>query len=133
MNKVLDAINSNANMGILLLCHRAIENFDPPDGLKYTRYGPMLHKWMWDLTSAWSDMTLMLDRVTVVQEQRGSGKAKAKGGTQRILRTTHSATHDGKNRYGLPEVIMLSNKSAEESVGIFQSEFVKAISERKAT
>ena len=133
MHKTLDAINSNANMGILLLCHRMIENFDPPDALKYTRYSPNLHKWMWDLTSAWSDMTLMLDRVTVVQEQRGSGKAKAKGGTQRIMRTAHSATHDAKNRYGLPEIITLSNKSGEESVSIFQGEFVKAISERKAT
>lgn len=131
MNKVLDAINNNANMGILLLCHRAIENFDPPDALKYTRYGPNLHKWMWDLTSAWTDMTLMLDVITVVQEQRGSGKAKAKGGTQRIVRTTHSATHDGKNRYGLPEIITLSNEDAKESCTIFQGEFKKAVSERK--
>ena len=133
MHKVLTAINQQANMGILLLCQRTIENFDPPDALKYTRYMPTLHKWRWEITSAWCDMALMLDRVTVVQEQRGSSKAKAKGGTQRILRTTHSATHDAKNRYGLPEIITLSNKSGEESVSIIQGEFVKSISERKAT
>ena len=133
MHKVLTEINQRANMGVLLLCQRTVENFDPPDGLKYTRYVPTLHKWMWEVTSAWCDMALMLDRVTVIQEQRGSGKAKAKGGIQRILRTACSATHDAKNRYGLPEIITLSNKSGEESVKIFQGEFIKAISERKAT
>lgn len=54
----------------------------------------------------WADAVLFCDFKTIVTvTNEKSGKAKAQGGSRRIIHTQHAATWDAKNRWGLAEEI----------------------------
>ena len=106
MLRLLDRIRLERNMG------------DPPEGKDYLRHVPALHKEIWGLTGKWTDITLFFDRVTVITHEKGKSRGKALGGVERICHAARSATHDAKNRHGLPDSFKLG-RSAAESWKIF--------------
>ena len=118
MLRLLDRIRLERNMGLILLCHKSEQKYDPPEGKDYLRHVPALHKEIWGPTGKWTDITLFFDRVTVITSEKGKARGKALGGVERICHASRSATHDAKNRHGLPDSFKLG-KSAAESWKIF--------------
>lgn len=61
------------------------------------------------LLKEWADLLLFIDYKTYV-EVNENGRGKAKGG-KRVIKCTHSATYDAKNRYNLPDEIPLDKNA----------------------
>ena len=125
MLRLLDSVRLNRNMGVILLCHQSEQKYDPPEGKDYLRHVPALDKNIWGPTGKWTDITLFFDRVTVITQEKGKVRGKAVGGTQRICHAARNATHDAKNRHGLPDMFKLGS-SAKESWEIFTDLLKKA-------
>lgn len=100
----LEKLNS---MGfyILILSHSQIKTFQNPVGENYDRYEPKVNLKIAGLFKEWCD-TILFAQFDSYTRKEGM-KAKAYGGSARIVQTTHSAAWDAKNRYGLPEVMTL--------------------------
>lgn len=58
------------------------------------------------LVKEWADMVLFLDYKVYVSKDDRSGKVTA-AGRRRVVKTTHDATYDAKNRFGLPDEMPL--------------------------
>lgn len=82
------------------------------------------------LLKEWADLLLFIDYKTYV-EVNENGRGKAKGG-KRVIKCTHSATYDAKNRYNLPDEIPLDE--CEPIIKIFDdasAQGKKRVQERK--
>jgi len=108
----LDRLREDKNMAIIGIAHAKVATYKSPTTQDYDRIVPAMHQKQWGVTHKWSDLILLLDRVTVVNED--GNKAKALGGTQRICRAARCATWDAKNRHGLPDEFPLGD-SPEKS------------------
>ena len=107
----LDRLREKKNMAVIGIAHAKVATYKSPTTQDYDRIVPAMHQKQWGVTHKWSDLILLLDRVTVVNED--GNKAKALGGTQRICRAARSATWDAKNRHGLPDEFPLGNSAGE--------------------
>lgn len=90
---------------VVLVCHSIIRKFELPDEMgSYDRYMLKLNeKNISPLIKEWVDMLLFVNyRTDIVTDADGKTK-KGKGGTKRIMYTTHNACWDAKNRFGLPD------------------------------
>lgn len=109
------ALNAITRKGIdvVLIMHTGVTNFKNPDGSDYHRFSPQANqKHVWPLLSGWADMVLFSNFDTFILEKDGE-RAKAKGGKARVLHTQHAATHEAKNRHGLPATIKLPENPAD--------------------
>lgn len=91
-------------VNIVLTAHAIVRKFEMPDELgSFDRYALKLNeKNTAPLVKEWADMILFANyRTDVVTTQ--DGKKKATGGKKRVMYTTHAATWDAKNRFGLPD------------------------------
>lgn len=109
----LDKLREVKRMGIILLAHTTVANFQNPTGPDFNRYTPDMHKESWSLTYAWADMVLFADREIVVSKEKTDRKAKGHGGTARIIQTEYAAVADAKNRHNLPPEIDMGNSGKE--------------------
>ena len=92
---------------VVLLAHTEIRTFSNPTGPDFDQYTTNLHRKTWSATKPWPDMILFGSTVTVVAKEKGGGKAKAVGGTDRILYTSLTDGYYAKNRHGLPSEILM--------------------------
>jgi hypothetical protein len=100
-------------MDVVMLMHATTSPYRNPDGDDYQRHCPLVNqKYVWPLIRGWADMVLYATYQTTVVEGPQEGKGKAVGGRTRVLHTSHAATHDAKNRHGLPETILLPDDPA---------------------
>ncbi|MDE2101711.1 MAG: AAA family ATPase [Patescibacteria group bacterium] len=107
---LLDALRERRRMRIVLCCHSTVRGFRNAEGSDYDRYEPALTRQGWGLTEKWADMVLYGDYETQTKKDGGKlSKAKATGGKVRLLHTERTATHDAKNRHGLPATIRLGD------------------------
>ena len=60
---------------------------------------------LWGVTHKWADAILFGHTRTTAKKEHGQSKAKAQGGTERVIRTTRTAAYDAGNRYNLPDEI----------------------------
>lgn len=110
---LLDACDGliGAGVHVVLTCHQTVKRVSPPDMSEgYDRFEPRLGKHVGGLVQDWSDLTLFAtwdDRVIT----NASGKAKAKGGRERIMHTQRCAAWSAKSRFELPEKLPLSVES----------------------
>jgi hypothetical protein len=116
----LDRLRTERNMGIVLLCHTDVANFQNPMGPDFNRYEAAMNKYCWRLTVDWSDIVLFATREIYVGQDRGERKAKAKGASERIIKAEWSVVADAKNRYNLPEEISMG-ASGKEAWSNFQA------------
>lgn len=105
-------------MGIFLIAHSEVVNFKNPNGPDYERWAAAVSKHSWKKLMNWADMVLFGDFETYVDKQRvdkndAQTKGKARGGETRTLLTEWRATHDAKNRHGLPEEIDCGKSPAD--------------------
>jgi hypothetical protein len=113
---LLDPLDScrRRGMSILLLAHARISKFSNPEGDDYDRYSPDMDKYSWAVLHKWLDMILFGNfEVFTTKTVKSAAKAKAEGGTSRILYCERTAAFDAGNRHGLPAEIELGNSPAE--------------------
>lgn len=108
---LLDGLRMQRGMSILLLAHSTIKPYKNPIGEDYDRYVPDCHWKTWSITHKWADVVLFGNYYTVVDKQ--GGRAKGRGGQERILYTEHHAAYEAKNRYGLPSEISMGDSGQE--------------------
>lgn len=107
----LDFLRDKRGMMVLLLSHSSIKTFKNPLGEDYDHYVPDLHHKTWSATSKWADVVLFLRHYVIVETD--GGRAKAKGGRDRVMETEYSAGWAAKNRHGLPPQISMGRSGIE--------------------
>lgn len=109
----LEKLNNNG-MAVMILSHCQIKTFNNPEGDNYDRYEPKVNLKIAGLFREWCDAVLFA-QFDMYTEKDGS-KTKAYGGQNRIVRTTHSAAWDAKNRYGLQDTMPLDIKEIMKAI-----------------
>lgn len=102
-------------MEVILLAHVAIRNHKNPTGPDYDRYEAKIHKKAAPLLREWVFSALFATHVEYAEKVKGGAKHKGMGGDRRVLKTTHAAAWDGKNRWGLPEELPLDYAAYAEA------------------
>lgn len=102
---VLTVLSKTTGAHVVLLAHAQTKKFElPEEAGAFDKWEINLEKKTNALTKKWSDMLLFAAYNTLVED----GKAQ---GQERVLRTTHHAAWDAKNRHSLPDVLPLDYKS----------------------
>lgn len=112
----LDGLRKTLGMEIILLSHVKAKNFSNPLGPDYTRYEPTINPQAATLFKGWPDTTLfgIFEEAAVeaatgreIKTVNAKGKAKGVASGRRVIKTERSAAWDAKNRYDLPNEILL--------------------------
>ena len=111
--KLLNLLSEVVERGlnVCVTAHAQIVKFEQPDEAgAYDRWGLKLIDGKKasnaSLVKEWADAVLFCDWKTIVIAKDKDGKtARATGGRNRVMRCTHSATWDAKNRWGLPDEV----------------------------
>jgi hypothetical protein len=123
----LDKLREVKRMGIILLAHTGVGNFQNPSGPDFNRYTPDIYKDAWALAFGWADIVLFGQReVAVSKDDKTDRKAKGHGGDARVIYTEWSAFADAKNRHNLPPEIEMGTSGKEA-----WQNFIKAIAAGK--
>ena len=103
LNKLSDVIDVGIN--VVVTAHAQMRKVEQPDEMgSYDRWELKLSKQCSPLLKEWADLLLFANYKTIVVNT-GDKKYKGKGGQQRIMYTTHTASWDAKNRHDLPDVL----------------------------
>ena len=100
-------------MTIVLIAHSEITTINDPRVASYTSYQLRLHKRARALVEDSADLIgFLATDVVIKNEQGGFGKtrARADGGSTRWLHTEGRPAFIAKNRYGMPERIMIPQR-----------------------
>jgi len=100
-NKLLARLDRLRDLGwnIVILAHSKVVKFEEPGGEAYDRHELKCEKRGSALIKEWADAVIFANFHTDVIKK--DGKAKAVGGTERVMYTTRTAAYDAKNRAGL--------------------------------
>jgi hypothetical protein len=93
---------------IVFTCHESIDKFTNPEGDSYNFWRPSLHAKGSGCITEWCDeVFFMRYRTATVKKKEGFGAERsiAVGGKERYIATTKAASHEAKNRLGLPDEI----------------------------
>lgn len=116
---VLDCAIRNGR-GVILLGHAKVERVEDPGMPAYTRYNIDVHKSIAGMVCEWADEVLFCNtRVYSAKEDAGFNKTRtiAAGGTERFIRTSHSASATAKNRLGLPDELPMDWSAYAQYIG----------------
>ena len=103
----------DAGIHVVLIGHAQVKRREPPDQVQaFDRYELKLTKQASPLVKEWVDHLLFLNFKTRIVESE-SGKAKGRGGKERVLFTTHAAAYDAKTRSELADELPLEWASIE--------------------
>jgi len=102
-------------IGIVLIAHSKVNDFDDPHIGHYHRYEIDAHYKMSEVLNKWADTVLFLDFETEVVEAKKGEKAgnRAVGGRVRKIYVEKNAAYDAKNRFGLTEPILGGTNAAD--------------------
>ena len=110
--ELLDSLSDIADRGVhvIILAHSTIRRFEMPEEMgAYDRYEMKLERKTAPLIREWPDALLFLNYKTRLTVEKKGARPKASG-KDRICYTDHAATHDAKNRLGLPAEIMFDHE-----------------------
>jgi hypothetical protein len=114
LTAALEHLRAERRMHVVLLAHSWIKNFKNPSGDDFDRYEMKLHKSAAGLWREWCDAVLFAAHdVTTYESDNKRVKGISRGA--RILRTTHDAAWDAKNRYDLPASLPLDWEAFAEA------------------
>lgn len=88
-------------INIVLVAHSVIQRFSPPDADPYDRWETNLSKYTSPIYKQWADLLIFCEFQTIVTKDDDTKRSMAQGGRRRVMHCNHTATYDGKNRYGL--------------------------------
>lgn len=107
---MLDHVRKTRSMAVILLGHARIVQVKTPEGLTFDRYEPDLHsnakgEGSSSLVQEWCDEVLFANfrLYTSSQQSGGTKRDIAKGGKERLIKTSESGACLAKNRIGLPD------------------------------
>lgn len=125
--KVLNALNALWKKGyhIIVIGHAEIKTYINPEGTDYDRFKLRLDKRNEPVIKEWAEANLFMNFETFVDKgQDGFDKDKGKGRSlgRRCVYTVRQAAYDAKNRYGLPDKIVISK---DEPFNSFWKEYKK--------
>lgn len=104
---ILSEIADKRSMRVIMLAHSTIRTVNNPGGLNYDQNVLQLSKKTDALVKQWSDCLLFGSYETYVKtETEKDTKGKAVQG-KRVIYTKESAAWEAKNRFGLPDKIIL--------------------------
>lgn len=109
----IDRLRDVRQVTTIIISHCRVETFKNPEGADFDRYTADCHRKTWSVTHKWADAVCFGKFHTVIQQEKGTKRAKGIGGTDRVLYTQHSDVRDAKNRYGMPEEIDIPNNPAD--------------------
>lgn len=107
----LTRLRDEKKMTIIMTAHTDIKRYEPPDTEAYDRYQIALHKKAASFLQEICDCVLFAtQKVITTSDDTGFNKKHTRGITigKRVIYTQERPAHDAKNRYGLPEEILLS-------------------------
>lgn len=119
MARFLNELDHLIDVGrhVVLVGHAQVKRVEPPDQVQaYDRYELKLIKQTGPLVKEWVDHLFFLNFKTRVVESE-SGKAKGRGGKERVIHTSHSAAFDAKTRSELAEELPLAWESVAPIFG----------------
>jgi hypothetical protein len=99
---------------VIIASHARVARAKDPMLDDYDRYVADCHEKVWAPTKRWADAVLFGTFFSFVDEGKG------KGGTDRVIHTEHRATHDAKNRWGMPPVVKIPADPAKVYSAIFE-------------
>ncbi len=109
---LISELQEKQGMNILILAHSQMRKFElPEEAGAFDRWEMKTEKKTSALLKEWSDLLLFANYRTIVIDN--DGKKKAQGG-ERVLYTTHHSCWDGKNRFELPDCIVLKKELPRE-------------------
>ena len=109
MARFLNDLDRLVDVGIhvVLIGHAQVKRQEPPDQVQaFDRYELKLTKQASPLIKEWVDHLFFLNFKTRIVES-DSGKAKGRGGKERVIYTTHAAAYDAKTRSELADELPL--------------------------
>jgi hypothetical protein len=120
----LDEIR-RSGIGVVLVGHSQVKNFENPNGPDYNRYIPFLDNETWAQTHRWAQTILFYDLYTEVQKSENKIKKGKAGNHRRIIYTTPIGPCIAKSWWGLEDVID-AGESPKEAYDNFVAAYQKA-------
>ncbi len=103
----LDTLRDKRGMNCVFCAHAVVRKLElPEEAGAYDHWELKCSKQVSPLLKEWAELLAFAAYKTVVTEGK-DGKARATGGTRRVLYTVHTAAYDAKNRFGLPAELPL--------------------------
>lgn len=114
--KFLAALETlSERVSIIIASHARVARAKDPMLDDYDRYVADCHEKVWAPTKRWADAVLFGTFYSFVDEGKG------KGGTDRVVYTEHRATHDAKNRWGMPPMVKIPASPEKVYDAVFAS------------
>lgn len=98
----------DAGVRSVLIAHTLTKKFENPEGADFQRYSLSMNEKAATHIKRWVDVLLFANTKTIVDVDDKTKRAKAIGGTTRVLHTERKAAFDAGNRLGLPAEMPLS-------------------------
>lgn len=109
----VDALRNDKNMWVIQIAHTDVKKFSPPDGEPYDRYRIKLNEKAAAICLEHSDAVMfgnyVISTTAADSADKSNKKVRAVGGGQRVVYTAERPAFIAKNRYSLPEKIMVPN------------------------
>lgn len=103
----LERLRAARGMHLVLLAHSSIRPFKNPEGDDYDRYELKVNAKAAGLWKEWCDCVLFARHDDSAAKDTKTKRVRGVSSGQRVLLTTHHAAYDAKNRYALPERLLL--------------------------
>jgi len=104
----LERLRKAKGMNVIALAHSQIKPFKDPLSEGYDRFELKLHKSASGLWKEWTDVVLFAQHEDLATKDARTKRVRGVSTGARVIRTTHHAAWDAKNRHNLPETLPLS-------------------------
>lgn len=113
----LNALRNERGMWVIQIAHTDVKKYSPPDGEPYDRYRIKLNDKAGAILLEHSDAVLFANYQVSTTQADSANKANKKvrgvGGGNRVVYTSERPAWVAKNRYNMPEQIIVPNARAE--------------------
>jgi hypothetical protein len=107
----LGMLRDQRGMTLILLAHEEIRSFSDPARDSYDRYRLRLHKRAAEMVVEAADVVGFMNYVTTIRKEKGGfakETAKASSAGQRVLHLTERPAFTAKNRFDMPDSILIN-------------------------
>lgn len=109
----LNALRTERNMCVIVLCHAEIKRFDDPLSSSYDRWTMKLCKQISKMLGEWSDVIGFAQLETLTQKEQKTGfdkkeRTRALSTGRRVMHVAPSPAYDAGNRFGITDSLDLT-------------------------
>lgn len=130
----LEQLQSAQKMNVVFLAHCEIKNFKNPQGEDYDRYVVAGNDKLASVLRQWVEAVYFANHETFADKDKKTKRVRGISTGARYLYTQRTAAYDAKDRYGLPEQVLLDwgEMEAKRAAAHVATEQLKTEIERKA-